>query len=107
MNFSDLQFQPHPVAIGIQARHFFDNGYGISVVKFRGIVGGGSYGYEQGLYESAVLKGTEENWQICYDTPMTSDVIGHQTEEEVEELLQQIENLTKTYLPSQSTTQNK
>ena len=94
MIFSDLQFQPHPVAIGVQARHFFDNGYGISVVRFRGIVGGGSYGYEEGLYESAVLKGTEENWHICYDTPMTSDVIGHQTVEEVEELLQQIENIS-------------
>ena len=93
MIFSDLQFQPHPVAIGVQARHFFDNGYGISVVRFRGIVGGGSYGYEEGLYESAVLKGTEENWHICYDTPMTSDVLGDQTEEEVEVLLYEIENL--------------
>jgi hypothetical protein len=88
MNFSDLNFQPHPVAGGVQAKHFFDNGYGISVVKFKY-----SYGYEEGLYESAVLKGTEENWHICYDTPITSDVLGHQTVEEVEELLQQIKNL--------------
>jgi hypothetical protein len=88
MNFSDLNFQPHLVAGGVQAKHFFDNGYGISVVKFRG-----SYGYEEGLYESAVLKGTEENWHICYDTVITSDVLGHQTVEEVEELLQQIKNL--------------
>ena len=89
MIFSDLQFQPHPnIADGVQAKHFFDNGYGISVVKFKG-----SYGYEEGLYESAVLKGTEENWDICYDTPITSDVLGHQTEEEVEVLLYEIENL--------------
>ena len=89
MNFSDLQFQPHPVdADGVQAKHFFDNGYGISVVRFKY-----SYGYEQDLYESAVLKGTEENWNICYDTWITSDVLGHQTVEEVEELLQQIKNL--------------
>ena len=95
MKFSDLNFQPHPsaAAVGVQARHFFDNGYGISVVRFRGIAGGGSYGYEEGLYESAVLKGTEENWHICYDTWITSDVLGHQTVEEVEELLQQIKNL--------------
>ena len=93
MIFSDLQFQPHPVAIGVQARHFFDNGYGISVVRFRGIVGGGSYGYEEGLYESAVLKGTEENWHICYDSVITDDVLGHQSEEEVEVLLYEIENL--------------
>jgi hypothetical protein len=88
MNFSDLQFQPHSIGNGVQARHFFDNGYGISVVRFKG-----SYGYEEGLYESAVLKGTEENWHICYDTPMTSDVLGDQTEEEVEVLLYEIENL--------------
>ena len=89
MIFSDLQFQPHPnIADGVQAKHFFDNGYGISVVRFKG-----SYGYEQGLYESAVLKGTEENYEICYDTVIADDVIGHQTEEEVEVLLYEIENL--------------
>jgi hypothetical protein len=93
MNFSDLQFQPHPVAVGVQAKHFFDNGYGVSVVRFRGIAGGGSYGYEEGLYESAVLKGTEEDWNLCYDTWITSDVLGYQTEEEVEVLLYEIENI--------------
>ena len=88
MNFSDLQFQPHPIGNGVQAKYFFPNGYGISVVRFNG-----SYGYEEGLYESAVLKGTEEDWNLCYDTWITSDVLGHQTVEEVEELLQQIKNL--------------
>jgi hypothetical protein len=94
MNFSDLNFQPHPVdAGGVQAKHFFDNGYGISVVRFRGIAGGGSYGYEEGLYESAVLKGTEEKYEICYDTVIADDVLGYQTEEEVEVLLYEIENI--------------
>jgi hypothetical protein len=88
MNFSDLNFQPHPVAAGVQAKHFFDNGYGISVVKFKG-----SYGYEEGLYESAVLKGTEEKYEICYDSVITDDVLGYQTEEEVEVLLYEIENI--------------
>jgi hypothetical protein len=90
MKFSDLQFNSHPCypASGIQAKHFFDNGYGVSVVKFPG-----SYGYGLGLYESAVLKGTEEESEICYDTEITSDVIGHQTEEEVEDLLYKVENL--------------
>ena len=91
MNFSDLQFNPHPnysAGYGVQAKHFFDNGYGISVVRFKY-----SYGYEQGLYESAVLKGTEEDWHICYDSVITDDVLGYQTEEEVEVLLYEIENL--------------
>jgi len=81
MKFSDLNFQPHPVGNGVQAKHFFDNGYGISVVKFKG-----SYGYEKGLYESAVLKKTEEDWHICYDSVIA-------TEEEVEVLLYEVENL--------------
>ena len=88
MKFSDLQFQPYSVAGGIRAKHFFDNGYGISVVKFKG-----SYGYEEGLYESAVLKGTEEKYEICYDSVITDDVLGYQTEEEVEVLLYEIENI--------------
>jgi hypothetical protein len=89
MNFSDLNFQPHPVdAGGVQAKHFFDNGYGISVVRFKY-----SYGYEQGLYESAVLKGTEEKYEICYDSVITDDVLGYQTEEEVEVLLHKVGNL--------------
>jgi hypothetical protein len=90
MKFSDLDFQPHPnyPATGVQAKHFFNNGYGVSVVKFPG-----SYGSEQGLYEVAILKGVAENWDICYNTAITDDVLGHQSEEEVEVLLYETENL--------------
>ena len=90
MKFSNLQFNPHKnyPDTGVQAKHFFGNGYGVSVVSFPG-----SYGFRDGLYESAVLKGTEENWHICYDSVITSDVLGHQTEEEVEVLLHDVENL--------------
>jgi hypothetical protein len=93
MKFSDLNFQPHSVGNGVQAKHFFDNGYGVSVVQFTSPYGGGSYGADEGLYELAVLKGTEEKWELCYDTWITSDVLGHQTVEEVEVLLYEIENL--------------
>ena len=90
MNFSNLQFNPHKnyPDTGVQAKHFFDNGYGVSVVSFPG-----SYGFRDGLYESAVLKGTEEDWEICYDTVLTNDVLGYQSEEEVEVLLHDVENL--------------
>jgi hypothetical protein len=88
MKFTDLNFQPHPNWDGVQAKYFFDNGYGVSVIK-----SSNSYGGSEGLYESAVLKGLEEDWKICYDTPITDDVIGHQTEEEVEVLLYEVENL--------------
>ncbi len=96
MNFSDLDFQPHTnyPDRGIAARQFFDNGYGVSVVRFTSPFGfGGSYGADEGLYEVAVIKGTEDDWNICYDTPITDDVLGHLSEEEVEVLLYEVENL--------------
>ena len=90
MIFSDLQFNPHKnyPDTGVQAKHFFDNGYGVSVVSFPG-----SYGFRDGLYESAVLKGTEEDWELCYNSVITDDVLGYQSEKEVEDLLHQIKNL--------------
>lgn len=96
MKFSDLNFEPHSIYpdSGIAARYFFPNGYGVSVVRFTFRGFGGSYGAEQGLYELAILKGLEENWDICYDTAITDDVLGHLSEEEVEVLLYEVENLT-------------
>ena len=88
MKFSDLNFEPHPNWDGVQARHFFDNGYGVSVIK-----SSHSYGGSRGLYELAVLQGLEENWEICYNTPITDDVMGHLTIEDVETVLNQVKNL--------------
>ena len=88
MNFSDLDFQPHSTLFGAQARHFFDNGYGVSV-----ICGPQSYGGAEGLYELAVLKGDAENSKIYYNTPITDDVLGHLTEEQVTNLLSQVQSL--------------
>jgi hypothetical protein len=88
MKFSDLNFNPHPNWEGVQARHFFDNGYGVSVIQSPN-----SYGGDEGLYEAAVLKVTDEDWEITYDTPITSDVLGHQTVENIDSLLLEIENL--------------
>ena len=88
MKFSDLNFEPHPNWDGVQARHFFDNGYGVSVIK-----SSNSYGGSEGLYELAVLQGLEEDWEICYDTPIADDVMGYLTIEDVETVLTQVENL--------------
>lgn len=95
MKFSDLNFQPHSnyPDTGIAARHFFPNGYGVSVVRFTTPSGFGSYGSEEGLYELAVLQGVDENWNICYDTPITDDVLGYLTEEQVDSLLKEVEKL--------------
>ena len=92
MKFTDLEFKQHPCVPGsnaVQAIHFFPNGYGVSVVRFPG-----SYGYGQGLYEVAVIKGTdEEDFKLCYDTPITDDVIGYQSVEDIDNLLSQVESL--------------
>jgi hypothetical protein len=89
MNFGDLVFYPHGnIPDGIAARHFFPNGYGVSVVQFPG-----SYGYEEGLYEVAIIKGLEEDWEICYDTPITDDIIGYQSIEDIDNLLSQVQSL--------------
>ena len=89
MKFTDLDFHSHNIMPdGIAARHFFQNGYGVSVVQFPG-----SYGAEEGLYEVAILKGLEEDWEICYDTPITDDVIGYQSVEDIDNLLSQVESL--------------
>lgn len=53
---------------------YFINGYGISIIKHDD-----SYGRADNKWEIAVLKGDE----LCYDTPITDDVIGWLTGPEV------------------------
>jgi hypothetical protein len=73
---------------GVQHLAFYPNGYGASIVKHNF-----SYGHEDGLWELAVIKGTEEDWNICYDTHITSDVLGHLSESDVEDTLVLIQAL--------------
>ena len=83
--FNDLEFKPHPMGVGILSRIRFDNGYGASVVK-----GPYTYGGGDGLYELAVL---DSNDDLCYTTPITEDVLGYLSEDEVTILLKQIQQL--------------
>lgn len=69
---------------GIQKVYQFPNGYGASVIKHKG-----SYGYDKGLWELAVL----HEGELCYDTEITSDVIGHLNDPEVDNILGQISRL--------------
>ncbi len=102
--FNDLVFKPHGVGIGKQCQLFFDNGYGISVVRFKlppipgmaGLSGRGNYGSyttNEREWEVAVLKGNEKKWGLCYDTPITNDVIGYLTDIGVNEIMEQIQKL--------------
>ena len=74
---------------GPQKIYRFDNGYGASVIESHM-----SYGTEL-----AVLHfNSEDNYDftLVYDTPITDDVLGHLTEEELEETLEKISLLENT-----------
>jgi len=76
---------------GPQRVYKFDNGYGASVVCHPY-----SYGYKKGLQELAVIQFYGEgvdDWDICYTTPITDDVIGNLSEAAVQTLLEQIKAL--------------
>ena len=89
MTFEDLKFNPTQINSGIQSIVKFENNYGASVVKHEY-----SYGGKQGLYELAVIKYDEsDDLDICYDTPITDDVLGYLTEDDVTDYLTQIEQL--------------
>jgi hypothetical protein len=86
--FYDLKFESND---GDEiAYELFPNHYGISVVR-----GPYSEGGRMGLYEIAVIKMTPdmERSEICYDTPVTNDVIGHLKPEYVTEYMIQIQKL--------------
>ena len=74
-----------PELNGYQLLYTFDNGYGASVVKHDH-----SYGGKNGKYELAVL---DKDGALCYDTPITEDVVGHLTMGEVDKLLVEISYL--------------
>ena len=81
--FDDIKFIEQ--LNGVRGRIIFDNGYGASVICHNY-----SYGGKDGLYELAVL---DKDGELTYDTPITSDVIGYLTPEDVTEILIQIQEL--------------
>ena len=79
---------------GVQYIFRFPNRYGASVIKHRG-----SYGHKDDLWELAVIKwfddtkGCPMDWEVVYDTPITDDVLGCLTDEDVRKLLKLIKGL--------------
>lgn len=67
---------------GYNIRVPFANGYTASIIT-------DGYGCSEGLYELAIL----HDGDLCYDTPITDDVLGYLTLKDVEELLYKIEKL--------------
>lgn len=64
----------------VQHIYRFTNGYSASVIQ-----GPHTYGGRAGLWEIAVLGGPDE--RIVYDTPVTDDVLGYLTDDQVAEAL--------------------
>jgi hypothetical protein len=83
--FEDIDFERNEDLDGVVGRIMFDNGYGASVVRH--IM---SYGGKLGLYELAIL---DKEGDLTYDTPVTNDVIGYLTTEEVTNYLIKIQEL--------------
>lgn len=83
--FEDLKFIEHPNKpfFNKQARMDFDNGYGVSVIN-------GQHAYcSDSTYEVAIMyKGS-----LTYNTDITDDVIGHQSEKQVTEIMKQVQEL--------------
>ena len=76
----------HEAICGFQWLIKFKNGYEASIIS-------GKYAYtdSEHPYELAVLKDGE----LCYDTPITDDVIGHLAADEAGEILEKIDALPK------------
>lgn len=77
---------------GRQSLYRFKNGYGASVVRHAG-----SYGGAEGLWELAVVVWRDEkdadSWDLCYETSVTSDVLGWLTDAARDEALKAVEAL--------------
>jgi hypothetical protein len=98
ITFSDLVFEKDDEELEVlhwmdpaeHAHHIFDNHYGVSVIR-----GPYTHGGKEGLYELAVLYMApgDEYSQLVYDTPVTSDVEGHLTPDDVTRLMKQVSEL--------------
>ncbi|HNS28256.1 MAG TPA: hypothetical protein PKN91_09030 [Steroidobacteraceae bacterium] len=92
MKKEQRQQRIHPAGMGgTQRLYRFPNEYGASVVQSPFSYGGG-----EGLFELAVTAYFGEgmdDFELTYSTPITNDVIGYLTEEEVQSTLDQIRAL--------------
>lgn len=86
--FDDLVFMPTQVGVG--AKHYFSNGFGVSVVKSQY-----SYGGTRGLYELALL---DTSGNIISGHPVVPDgVLGWLRPEDVTDLMHKIVKKEKHY----------
>lgn len=77
-----------PLHGGVQHEFAFPNGYGASVVRHEF-----SYGGDVGLWELAVLG---PDGHITYVTPITGNVLGYLSEDDVADALRDVAALPET-----------
>ena len=107
--FEKLNFIPritktdYTVMEELRARIFYPNGYGASILRFKYIstdgeadIMYGSHTDNENEWELAILKGTENMFDLCYDSPITDDVLGYLVEDEVEQILLKLKELPKS-----------
>lgn len=100
MNDAMLRYE-HPMLLKVtptrnrpgdaQFVYRFRNGYGASVVQ-----NGTSYTADGRLWELAVIRfenAADNSWDICYETPITNDVIGYLDPEDVITYLNRVGDL--------------
>lgn len=98
--FKDLEFKDHPIGNGLMARLNFDNGYGVSVVRFkRGdnpFIEASAQNDTYGSYTD-----NEEEWEVaiikdgglCYSTELTSDVLGNQSDTDIDKIMKTLQEM--------------
>jgi hypothetical protein len=93
-----MDIKPYDVIIReeptvVQKLYRFSNGLGASVIR-----GEFTYGYEQGMWELAVLEFDGDEYKLVYpkDICPDEDVVGWLTDEQVDDKLVQIANLQET-----------
>ncbi len=94
-SFKDIEFKPHSIGEGHHGLIFFPNGYGVSVVRYKSPISKSFFSYtsNDSEWEVAVIIGNKDDWQLCYDTHITDDVLGHLTEGEVDWVMIQVQEL--------------
>ena len=80
--FESYEVRPADFYHTERQRWLFSTGHGLEVSVVRGST---TYGGSQGLFELAML----EDGRCCYTTPITSDVLGYLSEDEVLAILEQ------------------
>ena len=97
--FKDLEFEMHPILLDAKSQDTkeifanskhavmeFENGYGVSVIF-------GDQFCSNGIdtYEVAIIKDNH----VCFDTPLTDNVLAYQNEDEVTEIMRKVQELNK------------